>query len=251
MTRTTTNGARAGKGSGRPHAVSPGPPGTTGGLTQRVYEQLKKDLTRGVYRPGEALHEADLAARHHVSKTPVRESLNLLAREGWVDVVPRLGYIVSSISIRDVQDVFQLRLLLEPAAAQLAAERITEDQLRALRPLSRIVYRHNDPDSYAEFLAANREFHTAVARASGNKRLGDVVERLLEEMERFFHLGLGIRDSSGEMAHEHTELIEALVEGNGTKASEIMREQVTMSRRRVIEAILADDSAEPALVRVL
>jgi DNA-binding GntR family transcriptional regulator len=185
-----------------------------------------------------------------VSKTPVRESLNLLAREGWVDVVPRLGYIVSAISVRDVQDVFQLRLLLEPAAAALAAERISEEQLRGLRGLSRIEYRHKDHDSYSNFLAANREFHTAVARASGNRRLGDLVERLLEEMERFFHLGLGIRDSSGEMVHEHGDLLEALVEGNGQKAAEFMREQVTASRRRIIEAILSEDGDDRALFRV-
>jgi DNA-binding GntR family transcriptional regulator len=223
-------------------------------LTSKVYAEIKRDLVRCLMRPGEALHEADLAARFKVSKTPVREALNQLAREGYLDVEPRRGYVVSPISLKDVQDVFQLRLMVEPAAAGLAAERGDEEILPTLQRLSRIEYRHGDPESYAAFLSANREFHTAVARATGNHRLASFVERLLEEMERFFHLGLDIRDSSEEMVHEHQELVDAIVGGDGKAAEDFMHKALITSRKRVIEAILESSSSRSGaghLMRVL
>ncbi|MHB8507995.1 MAG: GntR family transcriptional regulator [Candidatus Dormibacteria bacterium] len=220
-------------------------------MTERVYDNLKRDLITWRYKPGEALHEAALAAAHKVSKTPVREALNLLAREGYVDVLARHGYIVSPISVKDVQDIFQLRLMVEPAAAGLAAGKINEEQLRHLKTLSRISYRFGDPRSYADFLSANREFHTAVAWASGNGRLAALIERLLEDMERFFHLGLGLRDSSGEMVHEHDDLVGALVGGNADLAEKIMCDQIIESRRRVIEAIISDSDRGALSLRVV
>jgi DNA-binding GntR family transcriptional regulator len=209
-------------------------------LTTRVYAALKEDIIRCVVRPGEVLHESVLAARYDVSKTPVRDALNMLHQEGYVQVQGRRGWIVSRISFRDVQDVFQLRLILEPPAAALAARRMDADTLAALQPLARIHYTHGDRDSYRDFLTANRTFHSAVAQASGNRRLSGMVEGLLEEMERFFHLGLDARDASGEMVHEHEDLVGALAVGDGDAAERITREQILASRKRVLQAILGD-----------
>ncbi len=215
-------------------------------LTLGVYKALKRDIIECLFKPGESLHENTLAEKYKVSKTPVREALNMLRHEGYVQAQARRGYLVWPISLKDVQDVFQLRLMVEPPAAALAAERIDEPQLRQLRKLSEIKYVHGDRQSYPRFLAANRDFHTAVAKASGNQRLAEVVERLLEEMERFFHLGLDVRDSSGEMVHEHHDLVDALVAGDSQLSEKIMREQIMVSRKRVIEALISEPSAMAA-----
>lgn len=206
-------------------------------LAFTVYNELKKGIVTCTFLPGDSLHEADLAERFSVSKTPVREALNLLRREGLIESFPRHGYRVSGVTVKDVYDVYQLRLMLEPAAGALAAKSMDGGTLEELKSLSRIEYVHGDPESYADFLQANRRFHTLVARATGNQRLAEVVERLLEEMERFFRLGLDASDASGEMVHEHEDLVHAIETGNSEAAEKITREQIEASRKRVIEAL--------------
>jgi DNA-binding GntR family transcriptional regulator len=208
-------------------------------LARRAYEALKQDILTCVLAPGAQIYEGELAARYGMSKTPVREALNLLGQEGLVQVLPRRGYLVAPVTLRDVQEVFQLRLLLETAAAELAAEHITEEGLRQLNALVAVRYTYRDRASYARFLRANREFHVAVAQASGNGRLAAFVGKLLEDMERILHLGLDLRDSADEMAGEHAELVDALLRGDGVLARRVVTEQLQSSRKRVLEALVA------------
>ncbi len=212
-------------------------------LARRAYEALKHDILTCVLPPGAQIFEGELAARYGMSKTPVREALNLLGQEGLVQVLPRRGYLVAPITLRDVQEVFQLRLWLETAAAELAAEHITEEQLRRLRALVAVRYTYRDRASYARFLRANREFHVAVAEASGNRRLAAFVSKLLEDMERIIHLGLDLRDSADEMAAEHAELVDALLRGDAALARQVVTVQLQNSRKRVLEALVGSESA--------
>jgi DNA-binding GntR family transcriptional regulator len=215
----------------------------TGSLARRAYDALKQDILTCELAPGAQIFEGELAARYEMSKTPVREALNLLGQEGLVQVLPRRGYLVAPVTLRDVQEVFQLRLLLETAAAEQAAEHVTEQGLRQLKALVDVRYTYRDRVSYARFLRANREFHVAVAESSGNRRLAAFVAKLLEDMERILHLGLDLRDSAAEMAAEHQELVDALLKGDAELAGRVVTEQLQNSRKRVLEALVASAGA--------
>jgi DNA-binding GntR family transcriptional regulator len=219
------------------------PDGGSRSLARQAYEALKQDILTCALPPGAQIFENELATRHGMSKTPVREALNLLGQEGLVQVLPRRGYLVAPVTLRDVQEVFQLRLLLETAAAELAAEHITEEALRQLNALVAVRYTYRDRASYARFLRANRAFHVAVAQASGNQRLAAFVGKLLEDMERILHLGLDLRDSAEEMAAEHGELVDALLKGDGALARKVVTEQLQNSRKRVLEALVGQMGA--------
>ena len=104
--------------------------------TGRVYAALKREILTCEIAPGTSLFEGQLAERLQVSKTPIRDALGMLVHEGFVQVQPRQGYRVSDITLGDVQEVFQMRMLLEPAAAELAAERANADQLKRLQELA-------------------------------------------------------------------------------------------------------------------
>src|SRR5712692_12069436 len=212
-------------------------------LARRAYEALKHAILSSELRPGAQIFEGELAQRYGTSKTPVREALNLLVQEELVQVLPRRGYLVAPVTLRDVQEVFQLRLLLETAAAELAAEHISEDSLRKLRALVAVRYTYRDRASYSRFLRANRAFHVAVAEASGNQRLALFVGKLLEDMERILHLGLDLRDSADEMAAEHGELVDALLRGDAALARRVVTEQLQSSRKRVLEALVGSSGA--------
>jgi DNA-binding GntR family transcriptional regulator len=144
--------------------------------------------------------------------------------------------------VRDIHEVFDLRLLLEPEAARRAAGRVDTQALLRLDAVCAAGYRPDDGDSAADFLAANKGFHVAVAELSGNARLARQIDRLLDESTRMLVLGLRRRDRSGEMAHEHQELIEALALGRAEEAARIMHSQVDASRRMVLAALTAPDA---------
>lgn len=156
--------------------------------------------------------------------------------------MPRRGWIVSLVTVRDIHEVFALRLLLEPEAARLAAG-LDAAALHGWMGVCAAGYRPEDPDSALAFLSANRDFHVTVAELSGNARMARQIGRLLDESTRMLVLGLGRRDRTGEMAHEHKALIAALAEGRAEDAAAIMVDQIGASRHMVLAALTGQSAA--------
>jgi DNA-binding GntR family transcriptional regulator len=141
-------------------------------LKEQVYEALRREITDGSLLPGDLLKERELADLYGVSKTPVREALSLLEQENLVKAIPRAGYMVTQLTLRDVQEVHQLRVTLESMSARLAAENITNEELEELEAMTAT----SDPQ---EALLFNHRFHSAIARASGNSRLARLTPTVL------------------------------------------------------------------------
>jgi len=211
-------------------------------LTEQAVSALRREILTTRLRPGQTLSEAALSQHLSLGKAPIRAALARLADEGLVQAVPRRGWIVSLVTIRDIHEVFGLRLLLEAEAARLAAGKIDAALLRRLDAICACGYQPGDEDSTHAFLDANKAFHVALADLSGNARLARQIDRLLDESTRMLALGLRRRDRTGEMAHEHHALIEALALGHADQAAAIMCEQVAASRTMVLTALTAPDS---------
>ncbi|WP_376091373.1 GntR family transcriptional regulator [Roseomonas sp. CCTCC AB2023176] len=211
-------------------------------LTEQVVARLRREILACRLTPGEVLSEAATAARLSLGKAPVRAALARLAEDGLVQAQPRRGWVVSLVTIRDIHEVFDLRLLLEPEAARRAAGRVDAKALADLDAICACGYRPEDEESTLAFLDANKAFHVAVAELSGNARLSRQVARLLDESTRMLVLGLRRRDRTGEMSHEHHALTEALALGRAEEAARIMREQVSASRAMVLAALTAPDA---------
>lgn len=191
-----------------------------------------------------------LVRQLRVGKTPVREALARLVHDRLVRSIPRHGYEVAPITLRDVQDLFGLRLVVEPAATQLAAGHVDAARLRRLDELCKAGYDVDDPSSIDDFLRANDELHATIARAGGNPRLAQEIERILDESERLFRLGLMLRNRTNEMAHEHQELVNALAAGDGDAARRIATKQILESQRMVMDALVASPTVLAAPVAI-
>lgn len=203
--------------------------------TARAYDAIKADILTCRYEPGSALYEGEIAASLGMSKTPAREALGVLAQEGLVIATPRQGYRVAEITLADVQEIFQMRLLLEPAAAELAAERANPVHLQTLRELA-----DADPDDdYQESVFRIGRFHAVLAEASGNARLASTLQRLLDGSQRLYFVGLDLESSAVSHHVGHRSLVDAILKGNHHLAGGIAREHVENSRLQIIEAILA------------
>lgn len=207
-------------------------------LADKAYETLKADIITCALEPGQQIVQSQLAEAYQIGTTPVREALQRLAQEGFVQPIPRFGYIVSSITFSDVREIYELRSIVESAAARLSAVRGSQERLEQIRASADFGYVYKDRPSYVEFLARNVDFHRSVAEAAGNQRLVDLVSRFLDELTRVFHLGLDLRDSAEEMRDEHLALAQALCSRDPNRAEQIVQSQIARSQNRVLEALI-------------
>ncbi len=207
-------------------------------LAERAYNRLHREILTCVLVPGQVVSERELARRFEISKTPIREALVQTCHDGLMQRLPGRGYMVAPITIRDIQELFDLRLILELTAAERAAKNPKPALLEKLKEMSDVSYDLDDPESHILFLKTNRTFHLTLAEATGNRRLEEMLEELLNQMERLFHLGLRLRDSSQEMVKEHHEIVAALEDGDIDAARDVITRQIITSRDRILEAIM-------------
>ena len=210
-------------------------------LADQAYQRIRHEILVGTLAPGDVVSERELAGNYEMSKTPIREAVTQICREGLMQRLPGRGYMVSPITIKEIRDLFDMRLILELAAVEYVVKNPAPDHCDKLKEMAQIKYVLDDPESYIIFLEANREFHLTLAEATGNQRLYSILEKILIEMERLFHLGLRVRDSSEEMAKEHQDLCKSIEDGDLEAAKELMTDQILTSRQRILEAIMRGD----------
>jgi DNA-binding GntR family transcriptional regulator len=220
--------------SGTEPYVSPVESNSGTSLTDQVYDLLKEEILRVDRRPGDLLAEADLAARFGVSKTPIREALRLLARDGWVIVLPRKGYLIRPLKLEDVREIFSIRAILEPAIAAQAAVAARTDDIAQLQ--SFVDEQSGSVDDLDAALQAARRFHLAVVEIAGNGRMLRMVTDLLDEVRRLHFLLPNVEShiTSQEELRAHRELVDALAAGDTERASEIMRKHINEVARTLV-----------------
>ena len=210
-------------------------------LAEQAYLRLRQEILTCILSPGQVVSERELARQYEMSKTPIRDALSQVCHDGLMQRLPGRGYMVAPITIEDIRDLFDLRLILEVTTAERATQHPSPAQIIALKEMSGVSYCLDDRESHILFLKTNRDFHLALAEAAGNRRLVRMLEGLLIEMDRLFHLGLRLRDSSDEMRQEHQEVVAALEIGDVEGIREVIVRQITTSRDRILEAILQGD----------
>ncbi|MBK5287890.1 MAG: GntR family transcriptional regulator [Acidimicrobiia bacterium] len=199
-------------------------PGTR---TQWVDDRLRDAILEGVFPPGTPLRAEDLAQRWQVSPTPVREALQRLAGVGFVELRPRRGARVAEASIRDVEEVYELRLLLEPVALAESLGR-ADDQLRAEieRTCTEYETALRSARPLGEILAAHRAFHAALLARCPNARMLELIDGLAEHSQRFQVLAIGAPRGHHDVIAEHRTLCDHAVSGRVDEAVAFLRDHL-------------------------
>ncbi len=194
-----------------------------------AYLQIKQAIIDCVLAPGESLVETRLAEELGVSRTPIRRAIARLEQEGFVTADVSKGYNVAEISLRDLEEMYQLREILECHLIRETAERFTRDELDALEIELKAADQAMERDDYPAFLAANRGFHHAFDRKFGNQRISEVLANLDEHVYRAIMWGLRGRGSRTGIQlgyGDHSLILEALREGDVESAVSVMREHL-------------------------
>ena len=204
-------------------------------LREKVYAELRADMIACRLAPGTEIRESELALRFGVSKSPVRDALMRLEREGLVITLPRQGYRVAPVSVADVQDMFHLRDALERACMERIARRASDEQLASLNRFR--TYEGEQWDG--GFVAYNRGFHHTLARIAGNPRMRDQLIDLIDQMDRAVQLSLSSlkRGDPKTVVDEHCMLIDALQARDTARAQRIASRHVADAGKRVLQAL--------------
>jgi DNA-binding GntR family transcriptional regulator len=210
----------------------------TPSATDTAYGMLHDAIVGCTILPGARFTQDELAASTGLGKTPIREALQRLVNDGLVRVAPRKGYAVTEVTERDVEELCAVRLLIEPRAAVLAAERgITRDQLATLTTLARIGYDVADLESMRAFHRANRSLHATIASACGNTRMAQLVDQLLAESQRMIQFGLMLAPHSETAVHDHKALVAALRQKDARRTRQLVEQEVRATRAMILDSL--------------
>src|ERR1700727_1237292 len=159
-------------------------------LNEKAYQLIRLDILTFRLKPGEKTSERLLAARYGMGVSPIRAALPRLVQEGLIDKTAERGTFVAPLTLRAVRDTYQMRYLLEPAAAELAAERgMDSARLDHLRQVCELRWAPDDDDAIIHILLANRDFNLAIAEATGNALLAKTIRHLQNLSLRILFLG--------------------------------------------------------------
>ncbi len=206
-------------------------------LRDVVFKTLRQAILTGELKPGERLMEIHLANKLGVSRTPIREAIRQLELEGLVIMVPRKGAQVASITEKSMTDVLEVRLALEKLAVELACKRINYEQKEILKQALFNFEKAVEQGNASEIAKADVEFHDAIFTATGNMRLGQMVNNLAEQMYRYrFEY---IKDEGGRkrLIEEHRSIYNAVINGDLEAATKEISVHIKNQEDSIIQQI--------------
>jgi DNA-binding GntR family transcriptional regulator len=207
---------------------------------------IRQRIVRGAYPPGAPLSDVELARACGSSRTPVREALCRLLEEGYVERIPGRGFYVTQITMKLVQDTFEVRRLLEAQAAACAAERSSPATLMRLRQLAPIPAGVG-PEAREAAQDANARFHLGVAEASGNTVLFGLVQNCLDQVNRFMALGVPLQTVQARGSAEHMAIVDAIENRDRAAATLAMERHLDDCRQEYMRALLRGESQDIAV----
>ena len=197
-------------------------------LRQSVYEALVELIVGGALRAGQHLVESELARQLGVSRQPVREALHRLEAEGWIDLRPGQGAFVHVPTDREVDQLLDVRELLEGATARLAARAATPEAVAALRATWQMGAAAVESGDVAAAVAANNDFHAAVAEIAGNSVLAQLSEIVGRRVRWYYRKVAPARGH--ESWSEHAQLVAAIEAGDEDQAAALARTHTEATR---------------------
>ena len=222
-------------------------------LMEQAYQRLKREIIELERQPGEQFTEQQVAAAWGLSKTPVREALARLHRDGLVVPIRRAGYVVSSVTLSDVADLCDMRTLLQTEAAALTAAKglSEEDRTRLVELCVDDGYGQLGGPHLDERLRANYEFEAIIANGCGNDRLAASIIDVFDEIERIGRLSVMLDPKIPPLRTEERQaIVDAIVNRDAEAARAAMKVRAQSARREILQALTTSSEVTSVEIRV-
>jgi GntR family transcriptional regulator, rspAB operon transcriptional repressor len=213
-------------GSRRAFTASAVQPEGVASLRKAAYDAIKHRIITCAFRPGEYINELQLSALLKIGRTPVHQALDRLMVEGMVDVIPRKGVIVKPVSLNDVLQIIEVRLINEPFGARIAAEQANDIDLEELSDVVARAKHWALVRNVENLMLLDREFHFLIARATKNDILSELLRNLHERSLRFWFISLNGPKQYETVQDEHAAILDAIRKRDPDKAEAAMRRHI-------------------------
>ena len=205
-------------------------------LREIVYEELKMQILTGKITPGMRMMEVELAESMGVSRTPIREAIKKLEKEGLVIIEPRKGAYASQISVKDMVDILEVRQDMEGLAAHMAAYRMTPKQMKELESISTAYNKAVEEGNMADMIRYDTDFHNLIVESCNNSILTMMINQLQELLLRFRYVYYANIKRAEKMPSEHSMIMEAIKDGR----SDAARASAEMHIERIKDMVMND-----------
>lgn len=195
-------------------------------------EAIEEMIAVGTLSPGQHLDETELATQFGVSRTPIRETLIQLASMGLVVIRPRRGAIVAELGPQQLVEMFEVMSELEATCGRLAARRMTPQEQQDLLDAHRACMDARDAQEPDDYYYKNELFHEAIYAGSHNQFLIEQARNLYRRLRPYRRLQLRVRNRLGKSYEEHDGVVNAIIEGDGERAAQLLREHVMIQGQR-------------------
>ena len=190
-------------------------------LSQKVYRIIKRDIIQGKLESKTRLFEESIAEQMGISRTPVREALRLLSAEGFVTLIPNIGIIINQVSHQDLFDIFSIRLQLDPFAASLSAQKITEEDIKNLEKIIQQMEEAVTSKNVSDYSNLNLKFHKSIIIISENKKLIEICVNLHQLSDRWIR-ALVEQERLKNSLQEHIDIYNCLKDRNVDGSKQVM-----------------------------
>jgi DNA-binding GntR family transcriptional regulator len=208
-------------------------------LGEQAYRRIRSEILFYQLTPGTRVSEASLTTRFNLRQAAVRSALLRLVQEGLIDKTDERSPRVAPLTLKDVRDIYGLRTLLEPRAAELAASvTLAAADVERLRTISRSRYELSSHVELVEFLGANREFNLIVASYCGNARLTATITHLQDLTLRVLYVGIRSLNVSEWFQETHSQIVDAIANRDGTRAAELWNTDLRYGERLISDALM-------------
>lgn len=206
-------------------------------LRELVCENIRQAIIDGTFSPGERLMEIQLADEMGVSRTPVREAIRKLELEGFVVMIPRRGTYVADISIKDITEIYEIRISLDILAAGLAAERITDEELEKLNSYLVEIGRYVPAMDMDKIVELDTAFHDILYKATRNERLVSVIGNLREQLTGIRGRSMSYPGRLVETMDEHRALVDSIASRDVERAQRDARVHIENAEQTLLRSI--------------
>jgi DNA-binding GntR family transcriptional regulator len=205
-------------------------------LREKIYQGIRDDITYGKLAPGERIVESRLVEQFKTSRSPIREALRQLDSEGLVRIERNTGITVTKLSIKEIDEIYNLRWLLESYAAYLTAKRATRNQVAELRKLHEKAKASTQACDLMGWLQDNTRFHRYLQKHSGNKNLDRILEILNRRVYRYRYITAArISDNFKDYIHHHEGILRGCEANDGKMAEDYMKLHLKTIKEAVID----------------
>lgn len=208
-------------------------------LTQRVYYKVRELIASGVLQPGARIDERLLSEELMVSRTPLREAIGKLAKEGFVEHRPYKGNFIRAFTVKQVNDLFELRTALEALAVQLAVPKLSEQDLSTLRSILDDTQVALERGDMVEYSTADQRFHGTLAHLSDNESLVEALGLLKDQVQLVRLVANQDPGVVERTARQRPQILAALEARDAESAAQLMKEHIEDVRRNMVAQVEA------------